>query len=499
MFYASYMWSELRRRSGRTFLTALGLGVGVGLVVAVSALSSGLDDAQQKVLEPLTGVGTDMTVTRPLTRTQTGGFGGQGLSAKERAQLRDEVGPGRLDLSSVGDPGQKFSSTAFASGPQLTFPASEVAKLAGLGGVADAAGSLTLTATTISGTVPQNGFQQPQQGGPPGAGGGGGGLRARQNIDFKSISVTGVDAAKPTLAAMTPSQIASGRYLAGGSAHELVVNVAYAKQNRIAVGDTVTLKGRSFKVVGLAQTPLGGTATDMYVELGQLQSLADRKGRVNQVQVRASTGAGVATAEKAIKASFSGASVTTSADLAARIGGSLTDAKKLSGKLGTALTIVALVAAFMIASLLTLSSVTKRVRELGTLKALGWPQRLVVRQVAGESVAQGLIGGALGAALGIGAAALVNAAGITLKATVAAPQAASGGGPGFGGPGGGPGGFGRPQVTSGTSDVVLHAPVDVQLLLIAVVLAVAGGLIAGSAGGLRAARLRPAAALRHIG
>jgi len=68
MVFLSYAWSELRRRRGRTFLTAIGLGVGVGLVVAVNALSAGLDEAQDQVLEPLTGVGTDMTVTRPLTR-----------------------------------------------------------------------------------------------------------------------------------------------------------------------------------------------------------------------------------------------------------------------------------------------------------------------------------------------------------------------------------------------------------------------------------------------
>jgi putative ABC transport system permease protein len=60
MFSLSYVWAEIRRRKGRTILTALGLGVGVALVVTVTALSAGLDDAQEQVLEPLTGVGTDM-------------------------------------------------------------------------------------------------------------------------------------------------------------------------------------------------------------------------------------------------------------------------------------------------------------------------------------------------------------------------------------------------------------------------------------------------------
>jgi len=58
MFFITYMLAELRRRSGRTALTALGLGIGVGLVVTVNALSTGLDRATAHVLEILTGVGT---------------------------------------------------------------------------------------------------------------------------------------------------------------------------------------------------------------------------------------------------------------------------------------------------------------------------------------------------------------------------------------------------------------------------------------------------------
>jgi ABC-type lipoprotein release transport system permease subunit len=46
--------------------------------------------------------------------------------------------------------------------------------------------------------------------------------------------------------------------------------------------------------------------------------------------------------------------------------------------------------------------------------------------------------------------------------------------------------------------VDLTAPVSFQLVLVAVALAVAGGLIAGALGGWRAARLRPADALRRL-
>ncbi len=46
--------------------------------------------------------------------------------------------------------------------------------------------------------------------------------------------------------------------------------------------------------------------------------------------------------------------------------------------------------------------------------------------------------------------------------------------------------------------VHLSAPVTLSAVLLAVVLAIAGGLIAGSFGGWRAARLRPAAALSRV-
>jgi putative ABC transport system permease protein len=131
--------------------------------------------------------------------------------------------------------------------------------------------------------------------------------------------------------------------------------------------------------------------------------------------------------------------------------------------------------------------VAKRTRELGTLRAIGWTRKRVVRQVTLESAATGVLGGVLGAALGIGAAAVVTALGPTLTASVA-------------GGGGGEAdafGFGVGAV-GGAEDVTLGAPVDLPLVLLAVGLAVAGGLVAGVVGGLRAARLRPADALRSL-
>ena len=63
MFFLGYLRSELVRRKSRTILTVLGLAVGVSLVIVVSALSRGLDKAQAKASNPLSSIGTDLTVT----------------------------------------------------------------------------------------------------------------------------------------------------------------------------------------------------------------------------------------------------------------------------------------------------------------------------------------------------------------------------------------------------------------------------------------------------
>ena len=191
--------------------------------------------------------------------------------------------------------------------------------------------------------------------------------------------------------------------------------------------------------------------------------------------------------QKQIQQLYPSAQVASAKDVADSISGSLVDASNLSHRLGVALAILAAVAAFLLAALLTLSSVGKRVRELGTLKALGWTQRLVVRQVVGESLAQGSLGGLLGVALGIVVALAIGAFGPTLTAS-----STTGGGDGF---------FGLGELTARTvSDQVALAGAASRSASCSLgfVLALVGGLLAGAAGAFRAARLRPADALRQV-
>jgi ABC-type antimicrobial peptide transport system permease subunit len=284
---------------------------------------------------------------------------------------------------------------------------------------------------------------------------------------------------------VTESQVTKGRFLSRAAGREALVATSYAARQKLQVGSPLDLNGTTFTVVGLVSPPLGGQTADVYLPLKQLQTLAHEPGVANVVFVRADNGSSVERVKNEIAQQLQGAQVATAQDVADRVSGSLVDAANLTHNLGLVLEIVVAAAAFLMAALLTLSSVGKRIRELGTLKAIGWTQRLVVRQVVGESLAQGALGAAVGIVLGVAAALLIGAFGPTLTATSTTGAAANTL-------------LGAAAVRTAHETLSLRAPLSVLIVLLGLLLALAGGLIAGAAGGLRAARLRPAEAMRRV-
>jgi ABC-type antimicrobial peptide transport system permease subunit len=556
MFYVRYLGNELLRRRTRTVLTVAGLGLGVALVIVLAGLSRGLDRAQKTALNPLSGIGTDLTVTRGVQ--QDAGFGGPGGGGGDLIRSNQSV---LTDLSKLGKPGQHFVHDFFLPGTQLTFPTSQGSSVKSLDGVAAAAQGLLLIAEHQEGVVPKIvarfktggqtfrfrrriqpltpaeqqklqaclekngatfGRQAPQQrqrgngnGNGFGSGNGGRGFfrgafqkclpqRLQQfrgsfttprqtlqqvldppqtNIRTTPYTIGGVDQTQPGIGLVTRAQITKGSYFTSGGKQALVATT-YAAKEKLKVGSTLNLNGTAFTVVGLVSPPLGGQTADVYLPLGQLQTLSSQQNQANVILVRAEKGSDVKQVRTEITRRLQGAQVASAQDVADRVTGSLVSAANLSHNLGLVLEIVAALAAFLIAALLTLSSVGKRVRELGTLKAIGWTQRLVVRQVAGESVAQGVAGGILGVGLGVVAAALIGAFGPTLTASSSTGSSS--------------GLLGSAAARTAHETLSLRAPLTVPIVVIGLALALAGGLLAGAAGGLRAARLRPAEAMRRV-
>lgn len=489
--FGIYLKRELGRRKKAALVIALGLALGIALVITVNSVSAGMTQAQDKVLQSLYGLGTDMTVTKARTAPSANASGGPRFE---------------FDASSEDDDDAEQSSDRVTTQGGQALKAALVTQVADQKGVAAAVGALTLNVTKVDGSFTQGKAQSSSgsgsgnsgQGGPGGSGGGstaapqvqGGGA----SFDVNSYSVAGVDVTDLDLGPLASSKITSGVTFTSAqtNAKVAVVSKSYAKEKSYKVGSTLTISSTKYTIIGIATPDSSDSSTDVYLPLKQAQTLGDAASQVTTIYVKATDSQQIDTVKAAIQKNISGTTVTTSADLAETVSGSLSTASNLATSVGKWLSIAVLVAAFLVAALLTSSAVSRRVREFGTLKALGWPSRRVTRQVVGESMVNGLLGGALGIALGLAAAYTVTA--ISPKLTAELGNTGGGGGPGGGPGGGGPG----QQSASNTMEIALSAPVSITTIALAVGLAIAGGLIAGAMGGWRASRMRPADALRSV-
>ncbi|MGD0853419.1 MAG: ABC transporter permease [Acidimicrobiales bacterium] len=604
MFSLSYAWNELRRRLGRTVVTAIGLAAGVGLVMGIIGVSQGLSAAQNKALSPLNSVGTDIIVTRTVAPTLTtattttttptgfggggfaggggggggGGFfrGGSALNASDAAALDAANSSVITDLAKLGPAGTKFTHDFFVPGTLITFPSQAVKTVANVKGVTSAVGALSLDALHETGTVPKI-TASVKTGGqtisasvkPPvlttaeqtaertcfqnlitkqlgsttttlpgsGSGGhGGGGFGGGQGFRFSggsssafekclapsqrayiqnvvvpeqtvnevlnppttntstsTYTVAGVNPSDTKSGLVTKAQLVKGTWLSttpSVAKTQVLVTTAYASQKGLKVGDTLTINKVGYKIVGLVNPTLTGDVSDVYFSISNLQKLSTNTGRINEVLVSVANAKDVNGVAKAIKEALPGATVLTSASLADQVTGSLSNARKLANDLGGALALVVLLAAFLIAGLLTLSSVSKRVREIGSLRAIGWSRGRVVRQIIAETLGIGVVGGVLGIALGSVICLIIGAVGPGLSVTSTGLAVGASKVSGLLG-----------QTTSATVARTVHltAPIHPLTIVIAFAGALLGGLIAGAAGGWRAARLSPASALRDLG
>jgi len=426
MLFFTYLRSELRHRLRQAIVTGTGLAVGIGLVIVVSAAATGVRDGQATVLRSLYGVGTDITVTRPWSVPNS--------TQPQQAQN----GP--------GSPSQRLDFLLDAG--QGLFPAASVTSVARLPKATAAVGWIALVDQQIA--IPA--------GGGPGA--------------MTSMLVDGVDVAHRGLGPLSQATIVVGRgfITADANANVALVDAGYAAAHHLRPGSPLTVAHVPFTVVGLVRQP-AGAAANVLIPLVRAQTLAGVPGKINTISVQAASDAAVSALSRQIKAQLPWAIATNSGNLA--------------GDLGRWVAAGALVAAVALASLLTLAATSRRVREFGTLKALGWRGGRVVRQIVGESAAVGMLGAFAGVLLGHGGAALLGALAPRLTAIVAyAPGSKEG-----------------QAIQTVTQNGVTHqrqftppgtyhsiavhfsAPVSVGVVLLAVALGIGGALLAGSIGG----------------
>jgi len=221
--------------------------------------------------------------------------------------------------------------------------------------------------------------------------------------------VLGIDTENPIGPGILRNNVTEGRFLKK-EREEALVDVSYARQFGIRVGDSITIDLKTYPVVGLVDASRAAkiavanvyfplkVAQEIAISSKQVQKISPfDKGDANLLFIRADrrdTRHVVAALKRVLG---KGANVATPDSFLKLLG----DLFALSDKFSLAMSLIAILVAILIVFKTMAANVSERAREIGTLKAVGWTHGNVVFQLMGESVLQCLAGGISGLLIAI--------------------------------------------------------------------------------------------------
>jgi putative ABC transport system permease protein len=211
-------------------------------------------------------------------------------------------------------------------------------------------------------------------------------------------TIMGVDLTQPSLGSVKVKDwLKEGRF--PHKEGEVVLEKHYAKFQHKKLGDAVEINGHPLSVVGLLEIKEGSqiASANIYLPLQDAQSLlGTESGSVNIVYLRLKSPSLLSQVKTSIAGKLNGVSVTSSDSFLELMGG----VSKISDQFSFVVSIIALGGAIFLIIKAMLSNLVERSREVGILKAVGWTERDVQKQLMGEVFLQSLLGGVLGILMG---------------------------------------------------------------------------------------------------
>ncbi|MGP8008838.1 MAG: ABC transporter permease [Acidimicrobiales bacterium] len=285
-----------------------------------------------------------------------------------------------------------------------------------------------------------------------------------------------------------------------------LVGQTLATKNKLKVGSTFTVYGKTVTVVGIYNSGSTFANSDVLMPLATVQTLASATGQVTDATVVVNNINNVNSVTKAISAKLgSKADVTSTEATVASELAPLNTVKTIS----TYTLFGAVIGAAIILLLSMLMIVRERRREVGVLKALGAPNRSIIGQFIAESTTFTILGSVVGFLVGIAlsspiTSALVSASGSSTPSGFtgggfvrSSSGGFAGGGSGFTPPSGG--GSGAAAFRFGgfhNTLTALHTSVGWSTLTYAFVFAIVIAALGSSVAAATIVRIRPAEVLR---
>jgi len=208
-----------------------------------------------------------------------------------------------------------------------------------------------------------------------------------------------------------PTNITAGRNLQGGDSGVVVLSIDNTRFFGASVGNTVTMWGRPFQVIGVYEPSGFEDKLTAYMSLPDAQSLTNHVGEITSIRVFTATTDQVTGVANAITSKHPELITKTASqrleqlqDLKKGYDADLQNAQyALSQTQNMAMKEVSVVVAAtsLIVLFVMLYTVRERTKEIGTLKAMGFSNWTVLRQFLIEGTLLSVIAGVLGIAIGI--------------------------------------------------------------------------------------------------
>jgi len=283
------------------------------------------------------------------------------------------------------------------------------------------------------------------------------------------------------------TNITSGRNLQAGDSNVVLLSENNSAYFDKTVGDTVTILGQDFTVVGIHGTNSVSDRLTLYMNLSDAQSLTNNTGYITSFRIFTTSSDVVSTVAGTISSMHSELTVSTPQER-------MTQLQQLQSSYTAALTsaensinstqttafeeiVVVVAATSLIVLFVMLYTVRERTKEIGTLKAIGFSNKTVMGQFMLEGILLSIIAGVVGIAIGVIAAPTISS---LLLPSVSGNL--------FGGTGA--------IIRAGAAQTTT-ASVNIDLVLLAFGASIALGAIGSLYPAWRAAKIRPAEAMKY--
>ncbi|MCW4024160.1 MAG: FtsX-like permease family protein [Candidatus Bathyarchaeota archaeon] len=477
---------NISRRKIRALLVIIALGFSMAILVSIPAGVLANQEAASSLAENLSGTinVSDQTINQTLTQIDcslSSGFSGFGFSAPnvtitDPGEPFGPGGGGATPSTSVFDPNQfgggtapgQFGGGSFSGGQVSPMNQTLYTDLEDISGVDAVAYILQATeGENVTTELMGRNFTQ---------------IVPDYVIEGVSLTSEAIDHYTEL-----SSNITAGRSLLAGETGVVVLSENNSVYFNAGVGDEISILDYNFTVVGIHGTTSNEDLQLLYMSLEDAQTITNNTGYITSISVFAQDSSMVTNIANEISSLHSELTVTTAqqrmSQLTAMQEMYTTALESAEASISQTQTVafeeilVVVAATSLIVLFVMLYTVKERTKEIGTLKAIGFSNYTVMGQFMLEGIMLSAIAGVVGVVIGVFAAPVLSSLLLPSINTIAANAGRS---------------FMANAAVSTTS-----VTVEVSLVL----LAFGAALLLGTLGSLypawRAARIRPAEAMRY--